>query len=299
MTKTITNEQTNGNGNGISVVSASEKAMQFLEPMDGCLNGTFDDALKYLEWAINVFASKGKMNATLKGKAFADAIQTIEQRFGWKLSTHYLKQFCADKIKHKNLHIAYLLNLADYRTEPVTATFHGAIVNGLRTNPKKIFDFLVPRIEVDAKAKIAEAFAEKCKTEWDARDKLIAEQKLNVDKLQICNGLEDNPKAELEYNELQELAPDLKTLDNDFKAEKFFKGIESVRNKDEELAGDDQLEELDTHIRRCDVDLANFKFNGRIMAKRKQLVERRDRLLEQAYPKPTPSQAQATIQIAA
>ena len=193
----------------------SQDAFLGVEPVQGSLTGTFQDCLDYLDWAINVFAGKGNMSVEKKSKAFVDAVQTLHNRFGMKMSTHYLKQFC-EKQKHKNLHIAYLLRLADYKTSPTKTSFKGAIVNGQRCVVPKIFDMLITKQEWEAKEEQAQAFKDKCISEWDARDKELEQQKLNLKKLEIVNSLEEQ-KVEPTLNELEELAPDLKTPDRDYK----------------------------------------------------------------------------------
>jgi hypothetical protein len=179
-------------------------------PIRGSLNGTFEDALNYLDWSINVFAGVGNMDTAKKGKAFADAVQVIKQRFGMGLSTHYLKQnFCQNR-KHKNNHITYMLDLAGYKTEPTKTSFKGAIVNGRRCIVPKIFDVLITQEEAKAKEQRLQVFKEKCIAEWQARDKALEEQKLMASKLQIVSALAEE---EISSTEMEELAPNLKKQD--------------------------------------------------------------------------------------
>jgi hypothetical protein len=171
----------------------------------GNLNGDFQDVLDYLDWSINVFAGKGDMDVSKKGKAFLDAVLTLRTRFNMQISTHYLKQFC-DNRKHKNQHIKYMMSLADIKTSPIKTSFKGGIVNGRRCIVPKIFDMLVTKQEYQEQDSRVQAFKEKCLAEWNARAKALEQQKLNAQKLEIVYALAEE---EVSPTELEELAPDL------------------------------------------------------------------------------------------
>jgi len=181
------------------------------EPIQGSLNGTFQDCLDYLNWSINVYAGRGNMDVAQKGKAFSDAIKTLKERYGWQISTHYLKQFC-EKQKHKNLHIQYMLRMADMKTTPIKANFKGGIVNGRRCIVPKIFDMLISKQEWEGKEIRAKEVWENANAEWDAERREIERQKLNIQKLQIVSNLAEE---EVNLEELEELAPDIKAQDRE------------------------------------------------------------------------------------
>lgn len=136
-------------------------------PVTGNLNGTFADCLNYLDWTINTHASKGKFTTEQRGKMFAEAVQTLKDMFGYTISTHYLKQFCK-KQKHKNLHVGYMLKIANLETEPTKIAFRGGIANGRRCFVPKIFDFIVSKQEFENNQSRAEQFRQRCIAEWEA-----------------------------------------------------------------------------------------------------------------------------------
>jgi hypothetical protein len=179
------------------------------EPIQGSLTGNFQDALDYLDWSINVFAGKGNMDTTIKGNAFADAVQTLNTRFGMQISTYYLKQFCQAQ-KHKNLHIAYMLRLADMRTNPTKTSFKGGIANGRRCIVPKIFDMVISKQEFEDKENQITKFKEQSMAEFEAKRLALEQQKLNVQKLQIIGNLGNE---DVSPTELEEFAPDLMVKD--------------------------------------------------------------------------------------
>ena len=192
----------------IEVTTITEQAHKGLEPTKGNLNGTYQDVLDYLNWSINVFASQGNMDMGKKGKAFADAVKTLHNRFGVRISKHFLKQFC--QMEYKSQHIDYMLKLANYSSYPSRANFWGEFANGGRLSSPRIYDILISKQEEDVISNRLKAFEQKCIAEWANRDMRIEEQKLNASKLQIVASLSEE---EVSSTEMEEAAPDLQTPD--------------------------------------------------------------------------------------
>lgn len=183
----------------------------------GCLNGNFEDCLKYLAWTINVKADKN-FTAKDKGEAFFNAVKTLKERFGVGVSTHYLKHLCDSEMRGKMLHILYMLRIGGfmditenpnrYMVNPSKVAFKGFVnqLDGRRSISPKVFDFLVFPNEWEEQKAREQAFKQKCIKEFEDYEKMIEKEKLELAKLQMVANLEEKP---ISYEEQDSVCPHL------------------------------------------------------------------------------------------
>jgi len=196
----------------------------------GCLNGSFEDVLKYLSYTINERANKN-FNAQQKGEEFFKAIESLKNNYGVEVSTHFLKQLCdldiinktkSGKVKKngisKTKHILYMLGISGfldntikpskYMLNPIKVGFKGFVdlIYGTRSISPKTFDFLVMPSDWESQKVRAESFKLKCLKEWEEYAKMIERESIEADKLKIVSGLEEKP---INFDELEEVSPHL------------------------------------------------------------------------------------------
>lgn len=210
------------------------KIFNFSVGQNGDLKGNFEEVLNYLSWVINTRANR-YFNSQQKGTEFYEAIKTLKERFGMEVSTHFLNQLVdKTKVRNVNKHIAHLLCLGGfveqkteeelkreqelgvgngskkrYMLNPVGVMFKGykSLIDGTQVfSYKKTFDFLVFPHEWESKKAQAQAFKEKCLTEWEEFRQMIEREKIEENKLMIASALEETP---ISYDELENVSPHL------------------------------------------------------------------------------------------
>jgi len=142
------------------------EAIKGTAPIVGSLTGSFEDCLSYLRWSMNVFASKGDLNSELKGKAFRNAVQTLNDRFNVSVTTHYLKQFC--EAERQNLHIAYMMRLGEFLTEPIKTQNRKRVMLGAISLSPRVVDKLITKEEADKRNASLMVFQQQAISEFDA-----------------------------------------------------------------------------------------------------------------------------------
>ena len=106
--------------------------------------------------------------------------------------------------------IRYLLNKAEFKTEPCKANFKGGIVNGQRCIVPKIFSILISKNDWSLKELARKKFWEECNAYWDCCFRELDNQRLSAIKLEMISNFDGSV---INQAELEELSPDIKKQD--------------------------------------------------------------------------------------
>lgn len=124
---------------------------------NGRLDGNFEELLQYIEWVMNY----REIDERRKGERFKCAITTLLDRYGIRVSTQYLQQFCKNR-KQKSMQVIHLLNLSDYKTEPVKRKHLSYWKVCGRSTLTDIYDMLIPLADWQKKQERIAEFKEEC-----------------------------------------------------------------------------------------------------------------------------------------